>query len=379
MFRIRAEAQDLERAGRVIVHLEIGDTSAFTNPELRRLLQEEAPVMTSLGYSPSAGEPALRDALAREYARECGVDFGGENVVVTPANAAVSQLLNVLCDEGDHVLLPDPGFSTYQLAAHLNGLEPVFFSLREETQFRLDLEMIRSCLANDRRIGALIIDNPSNPLGLHHGFETMDGLATMCAEIGIPFIVDETYRNLVHAGRFARVPHHATSFYVYSLSKDAAAPALRIGCVVGDPAVIAKIADYNSLFYSCLPKPLQLAAAAYIDGGHLQANVLQQAIAQRIETASAILRRSSWISFVKPTAAIYLYINVSRTGLTGDAFASRLLAEMGVCVCPGTGFGPSGTDYVRVCLSGNEAELYPACEAFVRFTDSLAARMLTSV
>ena len=139
MFRIQAEAQELERSGRSILHLEIGDTSGFTNPELIRLLTQECGATASLGYSPSAGESVLRDALARQYSQECRTTFTRENVVVTPANAAISQLLGVLCDEGDRVLLPDPGFPTYQLAARFNGLEPIFFSLMENVGFQPEL------------------------------------------------------------------------------------------------------------------------------------------------------------------------------------------------------------------------------------------------
>jgi len=372
MFRILAEAQELESAGRSIIHLEIGDTSSFNNLELRRLLREDERITASFGYSPSAGEASLRDALARQYSHECRYHFTRENVVITSANAAISQLLAVLCDEGDHVLLPDPGFSTYQLAARFNGLDPVFFSLREETGFRPDLAEVRARLLEDGSIRALVIDNPSNPLGVHHDVEIMDGLATLCEERGVAFIVDDTYKNLVYAGSLVRVQHFLTNFYIYSLSKDAAAPALRIGCVVGDAAVVAKIADYNSLFFSCLPKPMQLAAAVYLESGHSQLNILRSAIVERIEAVSNILKQSPWLSFVRPNAGIYIYVNISRTGLASDEFANRFLRDRGVCVCPGTGFGPSGSQYIRICLSGNESELYSGCEEFVDFV-ALAA------
>jgi len=146
MFRILAQANKLERVGHSIVHLEIGDTSSFANAEIRQFLRIDERTTASLGYSPSAGEPQLREVLAGQYASECGVPFTRDNVVITPANAAISQLLAVFCDEGDRVLLPDPAFPTYQLAIRFNGLEPVFFTLREQSGFAPDLAEVRQLI-----------------------------------------------------------------------------------------------------------------------------------------------------------------------------------------------------------------------------------------
>lgn len=135
MFRILAEAMQIESLGHPVIHLEIGDTSSLTSPELTRRLREDKHVTASLGYSPSAGEPVLRDVLARHYSRDLGVSIRRENVVITLANAAITQLIGILCDEGDAVLLPDPAFSTYQLAARYNSVNEVFFPLREAAGF----------------------------------------------------------------------------------------------------------------------------------------------------------------------------------------------------------------------------------------------------
>ena len=375
MFRILAQANELERAGRPIVRLEIGDTSHFADPELQRLLREDKRTTASLGYSPSAGEPELREVLARQYASECGVPFTRENVVITPANAAISQLLAVLCDEGDRVLLPDPAFPTYQLAVRFNGLAPVFFPLREKSGFAPNLAEIQALVEGDQRIRAVVIDNPSNPLGVCHDVEVMDKLAALCAEHNLALVIDDTYKNLVYTDAVRRIRHLPSNFYIYSLSKDAGAPALRIGCVVGDAAVVAKVADYNSLFYSCLPKPLQMVAAIYLEGERKQLKVLRRAIVDRIQMTISILGLSPWLSFVRPNAAIYVYVNIVRTGLDSDAFADRLLLERGVCVCPGTGFGPSGRDYIRICLSGKEADLSAGCREIVDFAELLATEM----
>lgn len=374
MFRILAEAMQIESLGHPVIHLEIGDTSSLTSPELTRRLREDKHVTASLGYSPSAGEPVLRDVLARHYSRDLGVSIRRENVVITPANAAITQLIGILCDEGDAVLLPDPAFSTYQLAARYNSVNEVFFPLREAAGFAPNIAEIRTRMDANPRIRALILDNPSNPLGIAHAPSIIDAIAAECESRGIALIWDQTYKNLNYSGESMCLKHRGTNLYVYSLSKDAAAPALRVGCVVGDAEVVGKVADYNSLFYSCLPKPLQLLAASYLEGVCREhAAGLAHIIKGRIEVVTAILRPSPWLSFVTPNASIYAYLNVSRAGLDGEAFANRLLHERMVCVCPGAGFGPSGRDYVRICLSGKEEELYEGCRALVDFAAAVGA------
>jgi aspartate/methionine/tyrosine aminotransferase len=370
MFRILAQAKALELAGKSIIHFEIGDTSFFSNTEIESMFHTPPNVKVDLGYSPSAGESRLREVLAENYSILCGEVFSIANVVVTPANAAISQLLAILCDKGEKVLLGNPSFPTYKLAIDFNELEAVYFDLIEAKGFEPDLEAIQKRIESDPKIRAMIIDNPSNPLGIYHDEGIMNALATLCNKHRVALIIDDTYKSLIYLPTYDRIKHFDTNFYIYSLSKEAAAPALRIGGVVGDERVITKVADYNSMFYSCLSKPLQLAAVNYLNGPQKRLGEIRAEMIERIDKVSRIFLGSPYLSFVKPNAAIYLYLNISQTRMSSDDFSTQLLTDTGVCVCPGSAFGPSGYEYVRICLSGNDSELYSGCAKIVEFVNS---------
>lgn len=369
MFRLLARARELEQQGTPVHHLEIGDTAAFVNEPLRHLLAE-ALDRSRLGYGPAAGESTLRDAVARRYARDKGFPFTRDHVVVAPANALITQVLAVLCDPGDAVLLPDPGFPTYRLAVDYNGLEARYYPLRQSRGWNPDPAEVERLL--DSGIRAIVLNSPSNPLGVVLDCDVLDTIVELAARRGIACIVDEAYKHLIYTpGLSAELRHRGNCVYLYSLSKEAAAPGLRIGSLVGPPAIAGKIADFNSMFLSCMPDFIQNAAAAYLEVGGDFHQQICATMPARIEAAARILKRSRSLRFVLPNASFYIYLDISRTGVQADQFCNRLLEERRVAVCPGTCFGPSGKAFVRVSICGEEADLLEGCAILVDFADQL--------
>ena len=373
MFEVLQKARNLENTGKDIIHLEIGDSSSFENTQLHNLVKKNLAAEGSLQYSPSRGEPRLKEAFIYHYSLLCNHEFFTEEVVVTPANAAISQLFTILANENDSVLLPDPGFPTYSLSAESSILEPIYYSLLEKNNFLFSSNEIISIIKKNPRIKIVVINNPSNPLGVHQQTNDINEVVEFCAQNKVSVILDDTYRNLIYDDNVKRnVKHRSNLFYIYSLSKDTAAPALRIGCIIGDRHVIEKIADHNSLFYSCLPKFIQLAAADYLFEDHRAFRIsLRDAMVVRINKICEIFKESPQITYVRPNAAIYFFLNISKSKLDGDSFANQLLSKYGVCVCPGSGFGPSGKDFVRICISVDEKTVYEGCKRIVRFFNGL--------
>jgi len=373
MFEILLEAQNLESQGENIIHLEIGDSSSFKNNQLHNLVKKNLALTDSLQYSPSEGESKLREAFMFHYSILCGYEFTKEQVVVTPANAAISQLFNILADEGDHVFIPDPGFPTYTLAAKHNDIKPIFYLLEEKNNYQLDLNAIFSLIESDPLIKIFVLNSPSNPLGIFQNSSDINKIVEFCFKKSIAVIWDDTYRNLIYIEDIKRgVKHKDNLFYIYSLSKDMAAPALRIGCVVGEKNVVKKISSHNSLFYSCLPKFIQLAAADYLFEDHRPYRIsLRNEMMNRIKKSSKILNAASKITYVRPNSGIYLFLNIAESKLNGKEFSIELLNNCGICVCPGIGFGPSGKNYIRICISGNENDLYNGLKKMVVFFNNL--------
>jgi len=368
MFNILLKAQELEGEGKCIIHLEIGDSSPYQNDRIKELIQKNLFSKDSLSYSPSEGEPRLREALAMHYSNLCNFAFTKDNIVVTPANASISQILTILCDENDQILIPDPGFPSYTLAANYNRVTPLVYKLKELNNYQYDCNEIISAIDSNPNIKLIILNNPSNPLGVFHEVESIDEIINFCAQRNVYVVIDDTYRNLIYKKNYPRIQHKKNVLYIYSLSKDTAAPALRIGCVVGEGLIIKKIANHNSLFYSCLPKFIQLAAADYLLEDHRPfRNALRAEMIQRIENVCKIISKEKRITFVKPNAGIYFYLNISASNLNGEQFSNTLLDTVGVSVCPGISFGLSGLNYIRICISGNKDDLYMGCEKLVTF------------
>ena len=313
----------------------------------------------------------LREAFLYHYKILCNYEFTLDNVVVTPANAAISQVINSITDIGDSLLLPDPGFPTFNLSTKYHEVRTVLYNLDQDNGYQLNIQNIKNKIKSDSSIKAIVINNPSNPLGIYHNLEDIDEVTEFCEKRKVFVILDDTYRCLIYNPTYKRNIHRDNIIYIYSMSKDTASPAMRIGCVVGDSKVIKCISRHNSLFYSCLPKFIQLAAAEYLMEDHRPYRIkMRNEMIRRINTIDEILKKTHAISYIKPNAGIYYWINVSNTGMTGKELSLRLLTESGVCVCPGEGFGPSGINYIRICISGDDELLMKGIDKIFKYIEN---------
>ncbi len=218
MFKILLKSKELEEKGKTIIHLEIGDSSPYQNIRMRELIQKNLSSSNSLAYSPSEGEPRLREILASHYTNLCKFTFVKDNVVVTPANASISQLFNILCDDNDVILMPDPGFPTYALSANFNQVKFITYKLMEENKYQIKQKEIYSIINLNPGIKLIVINNPSNPLGVFQDVKTIDNIIDFCFKKGIYVLIDDTYRNLIYKENYPRIQHKKNVVYIYSLS-----------------------------------------------------------------------------------------------------------------------------------------------------------------
>lgn len=369
MFDILAEAGEIERSGRRIIHMEIGDTGGLRNEKLIAALQNETRA-AHLGYSPSAGIPGLRSYIAQQYTKEKGCEFSAEQVIISPANALISQIFTILTDPGEAILLPDPGFPTYQLSANFTQANIVYYKLHESRGWNPDAEEVVGLMRRKPTPRLIVINTPSNPLGVIHDRAALERIIHAARDLGVMIMLDETYKNLMYDPTKRHIGHIDGVIYLYSFSKDAAAPGLRLGCAVADKTITAKLSDMNSLTFSCSPSGLQHALLAYLEnGGDFHKEICQE-ISRRIKIVDGILGGARGISYTVPDAAFYFYINISELDPDADTFARRLLHEEGVCVCPGTGFGPTGRRHVRLSIAMDEADMLEGCRTLVKFINA---------
>ena len=367
MFEILDAANRMEETGEDVVRLEIGDTSSDVMPELLAVLQSTPFDSSNLGYSPSGGEMSLRKELARLHNVHKGSSLSERNVAVLPANAAVTHLLSLLTEPGDSVLLMDPCFPTYRLAASYLELEVVDTPLVRDRGYGLDVPAVLSHLQSNDSISVVLIDSPSNPTGVAHAPADLVELARVCSSRNIALVVDETYRNLIFEAHmdFDRVPDSV--IWIYSMSKDAGAPGLRIGSVVASEELVKKIADLSSLTFSCLPKFIQIAAANYLAQEVVGLEGKKNEYRRRIEVFGRRIAKSTGFQVAPSNSSMYLWVDISSAGASADFLAHRLLSEAKVAVCPGEGFGPSGKCHVRLTVAGSYERVSEGVDRFVSF------------
>src|SRR5215210_4417679 len=203
-FSVLAKAKALEAEGRGIIHLEIGEPDFDTPSHIVeagcRALREG-----HTHYTPTAGIPELRVAIAGDVARSRGIDVGPEQVVVTPGGKPIMFfIILALVDEGDEVLLPSPAFPIYESMVNFAGGRPVFVPLRQENDFRFDLDEFRAGLSERTKL--VILNSPANLTGGVLTAEDLAGLAEILRQRPDIFVLsDEIYSRLIYSGTFASI------------------------------------------------------------------------------------------------------------------------------------------------------------------------------
>src|SRR6184192_135584 len=194
-FEVLARARALERAGREIVHLEIGEPD-FDTPEHIREAAKRALDNGATHYGPSAGLPELREAIARHVSETRGITVAPDQVVVTPgAKPIMFFVIMALVGEGDEVLYPDPGFPIYESVINFVGGKAVGVPLREATGFNFDMEFFEAHVSPRTKL--IIINSPQNPTGGVLEKAQIQRIAAVARERNIPVLTDEIYRHFL--------------------------------------------------------------------------------------------------------------------------------------------------------------------------------------
>lgn len=343
MFDVLAMANSREAQGHYVARMEIGDTPGFQNVTVQNLIQKYA--TTPYRYSPSRGE---RELISKVIETQWP-NYLEENVVIGPANFLITAALASQTIEGDTILLPDPGFTTYKLAADFLGLNIVYYDIYHDGFFsfpNLD-DLIQTLKVRPK---AIIINNPSNPLGLAVDYALILKNLQNFPSLGIQIILDETYVNLVYDETDVYIPNIPAT-RIRSFSKEHCAPGLRIGYAVGEKTIASTMSDLISLTISCSPSFIQLAVAEYLGSPEsiIFTNNLKERMSSRIKYLTSLLPKNA-IQY-KPNAAFYALLN---TGVkTGNETFNYLLSH-NVSTCPGSKFGKNTNHAIRVSLTAPE-------------------------
>jgi aspartate/methionine/tyrosine aminotransferase len=359
-----ARAKELERQGRSIIHLELGEPDFHpAEPVISAL--EQALRAGKDRYCTVAGVPALREELARYLQRTRNLEVGAKDIVIAPGcKIALFLTMMAILEPGDEVLYPDPGFPGYpSITAGFEG-KPVAYTLAEHRQFQPDPEEIAKKITP--RTKAIITCSPNNPTGTVYTDAVQRRIAELAVEHDLYVLSDEIYARIIYSDRYVSMlsyPDMADrTVIIDGFSKSFAMTGWRLGYAVA-PAPIVEQLDLLAInTYTCVAEFTQYAAIEALRDTTGATPKMVAEFAGRREQFVRELNQVPGFRCPAPDGAFYAWVNITDTGISAEEVCRIMLEEAGVAGIPGAAFGSSGRDFVRFSFASSNATLHEAVE-----------------
>lgn len=371
-FAVLARARELERQGRSVVHLEIGQPD-FPTPEHVIHAAGAAMERGETGYTPSAGIAEFREIVADELARTRGIDVVPDRVLI--ANGAKLLLfLTILavCDPGDEVIYPDPGFPIYESAIRWAGAVPVPLRLHDELDFSFSLDELSDRLSERTKL--VIVNSPNNPTGGVSSPGDLRGAAELILQTSAWVLSDEVYRRIVYGlepASIASVPGMLERCVLLDgLSKTYAMTGWRCGYAAVPAALVDPLTRLITNSVSCVPAFVQAAGIAALTGPQDSVDTMVEEFHRRRDLVIAGLNALPGVSCRTPEGAFYAFPDVSGITIPSEELADRLLEEAGVALLAGGGFGAHGKRHLRISYANSRDQLELALDRIQAFLEA---------
>ncbi|HEV1997397.1 MAG TPA: pyridoxal phosphate-dependent aminotransferase [Candidatus Dormibacteraeota bacterium] len=373
-FEVLARARRLEEDGRSIVHLEIGEPDFATPPHI--VAAAEAAIEDGYThYTPAGGIPEVRAAVAAHYAKRLNLECQGNEVILTPGSKNILMFAMMsLIEEGDEVIVPDPGYPIYASLVSFMGAKPVGLPLREERGFRFDIEEFRSLVTDRTRM--VVLNSPGNPTGGILEREDLIEVARLAVERDFWVVSDEIYSQIAYDGpvmSIAELPGmKARTILMDGLSKAYAMCGWRLGIGLAPAELIKHMETLMINSSSCATAFIQIATMTALDSSDSEVSIRRMVDEYRARRDGIVdgLNAIPGVRCHKPGGAFYVFPNVTGTGWDHKELADALLAKAGVAVLPGTAFGAMGKGYIRLSYAQSIENLQ---EGLRRIGEFLAA------
>lgn len=370
-FEVLDRARALERQGRDIIHLEIGEPD-FNTPANIVDAGVEALHKGWTHYGPSAGFPDLRQTIADEVSRSRGVKVGSDEVVVVPGGKPIIFFaLLALAEAGDEVIYPNPGFPIYESMIRYVGANAIPVRLREEKDFGLDVDELAS-LVNDKT-KLIILNSPQNPTGGVLSKGDIHDISKIIGERNILVLSDEIYSRLVfdcdHYSIISVPGFKERTILLDGFSKTYAMTGWRMGYGVMRPDLAVHVARLMTNSNSCTASFTQMAGIEAIRGDQSSVEHMRKEFQKRRDVFVAGLNRIKGFSCRVPKGAFYVFPNITGTGWHSKKLADALLEEARVACLSGTAFGDRGEGYLRFSVANSLENLNTALERIDKWTD----------
>ena len=379
---VDAKAKALKAAGENVIGFGAGEPDFPTPEHIVEAAVRACQDPKMHRYTPAAGLPELREAIAVKTMRDSGFQTTANQVLVTNGGKhAVFTAFAALCDPGDEVIVPAPYWTTYPEAVTLAGGVPVIIDTTQETGFRVTVEQLEKALT--ARTKVLLFVSPDNPSGSVYPPEEVKAIGEWAVSRGIWVVTDEIYEHLTYGEhKFTSMPTLVPELanqcvIVNGVAKTYAMTGWRVGWMIGPIDVMKASINFQSHATSNVNNVAQAAALAAVAGDLSAVSMMREAFERRGRTMHRMLNDIPGVTCLEPEGAFYCYPNVS--GLLGKTFngktahnsmdlADIILSEVKVAIVPGEAFGTAG--FARFSFALGDADL----EEGIRRIADLVAR-----
>ncbi|MBU0616422.1 MAG: pyridoxal phosphate-dependent aminotransferase [Planctomycetes bacterium] len=351
VMEVLERAAALQRQGRSIIHLEVGEPD-FDTPGAALEAGIRALRDGRTHYTHSLGHPELREAIADWHHKQYGVEVSPEHIVVSlGSSGAMLLVFAALLEPGAEVLLTDPHYACYpNFVTAFEGI-PVRIPVQEEEGFQFDPEAVRARLGP--RTSVLMLNSPANPTGMLTKPDRMQKLVEVVADQAV-IVSDEIYHGLVYRGRAHTIREFSPeSVVVNGFSKLFAMTGWRLGYAIVPPWLVRPMQKLQQNLLISPPDFAQFAAIAALQQADADIERMRQCYDERRQLVLRRLKGMGLEVLTEPVGAFYVFVNVRRYTQNVYEFAFQILEQAGVAVTPGVDFGPGGEGYIRISYANS--------------------------
>lgn len=356
MFQVKETAASLESEGRNVVHMELGDPD-FASPEMAISAAKKSLDAGETHYGSSWGLQEFRDLIALHHLEERGFQVKSDRIVITAgANSGIYYTVRALVNPGEEVLIPDPGFVSFEAAVLAAGAKPVRYKLYFEDNFQPRFHEIEALISESTRL--VIINTPSNPAGTELNGTIYKEISSLLNARNIVMLSDDTYSRMVRGYEVKKTSSLSEtdnalegSIILGGLSKEFSMSGFRLGYLAGPYEVIRKINLYIETVNSCVPIFTQRAGIAALKfcEDHLAAN--RKTLLDRSDCFISIINKSKYIECNVSDVGLYAFPKINCEAVSADEVAEILLRKEGIACVPGSAFGSTSADHLRFSMN----------------------------
>jgi aspartate/methionine/tyrosine aminotransferase len=355
-FEVLAKAKALEKQGKDIVHLEIGEPD-FDTPKNIKDAATKALNAGYTHYTPSAGMPEVKQVIAEYISKTRKLDVKPEEVVITPGGKPIMFFsMLALVSSGDEIMYPNPGFPVYESLIKFVDAKPVPIPLKEENEFGFDPEYVKKKITKKTKM--IILNSPENPTGGVIPREQLKVIADCLENRDDVFVLsDEIYSRIIYEGKPESISQFPgmkdKTIILDGFSKTYAMTGWRLGYGVMRKDLAGKMAQLMTNSNSCTNVFVQLAGVEALKGPQTEPEKMVAEFKKRREVIVNGLNEIKGMTCTKPHGAFYAFPNIEGTGMDSRKLGDQLLQNAGVAVLPGISFGQYGEGYLRLSFANS--------------------------